>query len=190
MPQVTTEAVGRYTPHEMRELVRELRPGHVSIAPREMFSGGVATPEDVAFYRWMADEGIAVQHICYNAGELDGVVDLLARPGLDEPPRLLFALGHYERGPASHPGLLEPYLAALAAHRLAADWAACAFGVPETACLEAVLRAGGKVRVGFENSIFHADGSIAADNAERVAAVARLADRIAPPDGEQAAAAF
>ena len=57
---------------------------------------------------------------------------------------------------------------------LAPDWAVCAFGRGETACLIEAHRCGGKLRVGFENSLLHADGTIARDNAERVTAL-RLA---------------
>ena len=38
----------------------------------------------------------------------------------------------------------------------------------KAACLKAAISAGGKVRVGFENSVYMADGSIASDNAARV----------------------
>ena len=55
-----------------------------------------------------------------------------------------------------------------------ADWAVCAFGQGETASLRAAHAAGGKLRVGFENSLVNEDGSIARDNAERVRAVAGL----------------
>ena len=45
-------------------------------------------------------------------------------------------------------------------------------GAQETARL--IVEAGGKARVGFENSLWNADGSVAADNAERVRAIAAL----------------
>jgi len=48
----------------------------------------------------------------------------------------------------------------------------CAFGRGELACLEAAIRLGGHVRVGFENAIVDAEGNLATDNAERVALVA------------------
>jgi uncharacterized protein (DUF849 family) len=37
------------------------------------------------------------------------------------------------------------------------------------------MRAGGKVRVGFENSLWNADGNLAASNEERVAEIAARA---------------
>ena len=39
--------------------------------------------------------------------------------------------------------------------------------------LQAAYAQGGKVRVGFENSLQHADGSVAADNAERIIEIKR-----------------
>lgn len=37
------------------------------------------------------------------------------------------------------------------------------------------------MRVGFENSLWHADGSLARDNAERVAAIVEAAGRTGRP---------
>jgi uncharacterized protein (DUF849 family) len=54
----------------------------------------------------------------------------------------------------------------------------CAFGQNETTCLRAAYLAGGKVRIGFENSLLNADGSFAADNAERVAEIKCLIDAV------------
>ncbi|MEO0829677.1 MAG: 3-keto-5-aminohexanoate cleavage protein, partial [Pseudomonadota bacterium] len=62
---------------------------------------------------------------------------------------------------------------AMAEHQgvLNLDWMVCAFGPAETACLAYAADRGGKMRVGFENSLWNADGSLAKDNAERVAEV-------------------
>ncbi len=57
---------------------------------------------------------------------------------------------------------------------LSPDWAICAFAEREQICLEQAVSLGGKVRVGFENSLFMPDGSIAEDNAARVAAARTL----------------
>ncbi|MEZ5447964.1 MAG: 3-keto-5-aminohexanoate cleavage protein [Thiolinea sp.] len=83
-------------------------------------------------------------------------------------------LGRYRTGSESQPDDLQPFLQALAAAADAGDtvdWAVCAFGVGETACLLAAARQGGWLRLGFENSLWHEDGSVARDNAERVARV-------------------
>jgi len=67
--------------------------------------------------------------------------------------------------------MLQPFLSALRASHIKADWALCAFGPGETDCLVAGYKAGGKIRVGFENSLWNRDGSVAANNAERVAEI-------------------
>jgi uncharacterized protein (DUF849 family) len=48
------------------------------------------------------------------------------------------------------------------------DWGLCAFGPEETDCLVEAAKLGGKARVGFENSLWNADGKVAVDNAARV----------------------
>jgi len=90
---------------------------------------------------------------------------------------LIFVLGRYSDGQESDARDLEPFLERLAAREAPADWALCAFGRAETDCLRAAHAAGGKLRVGFENSLWHADGRMARDNAERVRAVVEVCER-------------
>ncbi|MGB0849135.1 MAG: 3-keto-5-aminohexanoate cleavage protein, partial [Thiolinea sp.] len=65
---------------------------------------------------------------------------------------------------------LQPFLDALRPYPAdyAIDWAVCAFGSGETDCLLAAAEQGGRLRIGFENSLWHSDGTVAADNCERV----------------------
>ena len=181
--QVTTEAVGRYSPLEQIQLVRTLRPTAISIALREILRAGDA--EASAFFAWAAQLGIAVQHILYDETDLDTFVQLHRRGDLGnaEPPRLLFVLGRYARDQESRPEDLDAFLAGLKRNRLATDavWSVCAFGRGETACLAAAIEHGGHVRVGFENSLWNADGTIARDNAERVAVIAGIAANAGRP---------
>lgn len=174
--QVTSESVGRYSPAEQQALIRALAPRAVSIAVREMF----AEDEPAAFFAWMGERRIAVQHILYDAADLRRLADLFRRGVVaDARPRLLYVLGRYAAGQESSPADLEPFLKAAAEEGLAdAPWSVCAFGRGETAALAAAMRQGGHVRVGFENSLWHADGRLAADNAERVAAIADAARRL------------
>jgi uncharacterized protein (DUF849 family) len=58
-----------------------------------------------------------------------------------------------------------------------ADWAACAFGPQETACLIEAMGHGGKTRIGFENNRLNTDGQVAANNAERVTELVTQAKR-------------
>lgn len=177
--QVTTEAVGRYSPEEQMELVRTLRPAAVSVALRELLTGGEAGP--AAFYCWASDHNVSIQHILYDRADLDRFAELRQRglmPGAR--PQLLFVLGRYALNQESRPEDLDIFIEGLDDHGLHGEavWSICAFGRGETAALASAIRAGGHVRVGFENSLWNADGSIARDNAERVSAIAAEARRI------------
>ena len=177
--QVTSEAAGRYQAPEQQAVIRVLVPAYVSVALREMLPPACsATQWQQAwdFYHWAADQGVMIQHILYAADDLqqwlqlrdEGLVPAAARV------HLLFVLGRYTSRQQSRPQDLEPFLAGL---KQAGDdrlqWAVCAFGVQETDCLVAAHRQGGRIRVGFENSLWHADGRVAASNRERVEAVRR-----------------
>ncbi len=172
--QVTSEAAGRYQISEQQAVIRALKPAYASVALREMLPDQTAATHQQAerFYHWAASEGVRFQHILYSADDLR---DWLAciEAGLipvEDQPHLLFVLGRYARDLQSTPANLQPFLQVLddSGQRDEVDWAVCAFGVRETACLVAAVQAGGKVRVGFENSLWQPDGSVARDNRERV----------------------
>lgn len=172
--QITTEAVGRYAPAEQRTLVAAVRPTMVSVALREI----TAEPDERltrSFFHDCAEAGIAVQHILYSAEDVDHLAALIARGTIPQGEiQLLHVLGRYSAGQQSSPSdLLEP-LEHQTRHGIRADWAVCAFGRSETECLLKAVTQGGKVRVGFENSLQNADGSIASSNAERVREFRRL----------------
>ncbi|MCB1394479.1 MAG: 3-keto-5-aminohexanoate cleavage protein [Rhodobacter sp.] len=176
--QITTEAAGRYDPADQRALLRQVTPEGVSIALAEMLADGDRAAARRSYHA-LAEAGVAVQHILYDAGQVDWLARELASGTLpDTPLQLLFVLGRYTEGQRSTPAMLAPFLVALDAltkrHEAGTDWAVCAFGPTETACLAAARRAGGKARVGFENNLFMADGRRARDNAERVAEIAAL----------------
>ncbi|MFC0218623.1 3-keto-5-aminohexanoate cleavage protein [Pseudochelatococcus lubricantis] len=172
--QITTEAVGRYSPADQRALVDRLRPASVSVALREI----TAEPDEAvtrAFFARCAESGIAVQHILYDVDDIARLGALLAGgivpvAGL----QVLHVLGRYTPGQVSSPDEVAVRLAAQAALGVTPDWAVCAFGPAETACLRAALKAGGKARIGFENNLLNADGRPARDNADRVAELVGL----------------
>jgi uncharacterized protein (DUF849 family) len=172
--QITTEAVGRYGAEEQRALIHAVMPTAVSVALGEMVRDG--DPGDARrFYHWAAEAGIAVQHILYEPADLTRLQTLISTGVVpDGGTQLLFVLGRYSVGQKSNPDDLLPWLDVLGRGAERADWAVCAFGQAETACLDAALRAGGKARVGFENNLHNADGSLARDNAERVKEIAGL----------------
>lgn len=165
--QITTEAVGLYTPTQQRELVKALRPPMVSVSVREMLSDKdrIATLE---FYSFCRDEAVTVQHILYSIEDLMRLHELGVA---DQSAQLLFVLGSHQGKPAT-PADLDPFLATLSdGSLLEPDWAACAFGPCETDCLAYAVKCGGKVRVGFENNRINRDGTTAGSNDERVAEI-------------------
>jgi len=85
--------------------------------------------------------------------------------------QLIYVLGRYTQGQQSQPEDLDPLTQWLSRTGINADWAICAFGTSETDCLLEARRRGGKVRVGFENSLWHSSGQLAGNNAERVSEV-------------------
>lgn len=174
--QVTTEAVGRYTPAEQRALVETLRPAAVSIALREIMADG-ETELNRRFFAGCAEAGCHVQHILYDVADIHRLGDLVAS-GVIPRERLaaLIVLGRYAEGQRSSPADLHEPAQALLDLLPGVDWAVCAFGPAETDCLVAARRLGGKARIGFENNRLNRDGRPARDNAERVAElVAELA---------------
>lgn len=179
--QVSTEAVGLYAPEAQMELVRALRPTAISVALREIAPTGEDEPVAIRFYDWCSSSGIAVQHILYDAADLQRLAALVAAGQVDGSAlSMLYVLGRYTPGQQSTAADLEPFLAAASLLSQQPEWMVCAFGLGETACLTAALRAGGNVRVGFENNLFHADGSLADSNQSRVAMIRRIADAIVP----------
>ncbi len=174
--QVTSEAAGRYQAAEQQAIIRELRPAYVSVGLREMLSPDSdqqTQRQAQAFYTWAAAEEVCVQHILYSAADLQNWLMYVEQGLITSPlgkPHLLFVLGRYTQAQQSSPSDLQPFLALMDERglRTELDWAVCAFGMAETACLLEAARQGGKMRVGFENSLWHADGSLARDNRERV----------------------
>ncbi|WP_282182665.1 3-keto-5-aminohexanoate cleavage protein [Aliiroseovarius marinus] len=176
--QITTEAVGMYDPTHQRHVALNSGADMVSASVREL----CRDDHDVtrAFYDDCHARGIAVQHILYDvedAALLTRVLDeeLLTAPEL----QLIFVLGRYAVGQKSDPKELDPFLSWLKATGLSPDWAVCAFGPGETPALLRTVQAGGKCRIGFENSRQHADGTVATDNAARVAELVKACTELA-----------
>lgn len=169
--QITTEAVGKYSPAQQRALVKKVCPKAVSVSLAEMTLELENEQSEVrAFYHDHAAADIAVQHILYDAEQVRTFFHLVDKGFIPEGAhQLLFVLGRYAKNQESMPSDLAPFLDVIAAHEdQPVDWAACAFGKGETDCLLAAHHAGGKIRVGFENSLWHANGDIAQSNVERV----------------------
>lgn len=169
--QITTEASGRYEPGHQRFVALNSGAEMVSVALREVTRDG--DDRAARFYTDCDERGIAVQHILYDAEDAERLAKVLPESLFRTGDlQLLFVLGRYVQGQNSGPGMLAPFLDWMRGAAIRPDWAVCAFGQGETDCLAAALDNGGKCRVGFENSLLHADGRQARDNAERVAEIA------------------
>lgn len=169
--QITTEAVGRYTPDEQIALVRRLRPEAASVSLKELTQDGPQKAS--ALYRWAHAEGIALQHILYTPKEVRQLAEMVRR---DEVPgenlSVLYVLGRYGNG-QSQPNDLLPFLSAAREAELQPEmWSVCAFGAGEGAVALAALSLGGHVRVGFENNMYLNNKMIAPNNAALVQQVA------------------
>ena len=167
--QITTEAVGLYSPKEQRKIVEDVRPENVSVSLAEMCEGGdIATA--VGFYAHCNEADIAVQHILYSPQDLALMRDLLDKRLIDRKAmQVLFVLGRYSENQESMPTDLNPFVAWMSKTCPQVQWGVCAFGQQETNCLLAAHRQNGRIRVGFENSFSNRDGTRAASNSERVA---------------------
>ncbi len=176
--QVSSEAAGRFGPEQQMAMVRELRPEAVSLGLNEIVPDPQWEAAAADFLAWLRAQRILPQYILYSPRDVARYNDLCARgviPG--ERHFLLFVLGEYgSRREARAPELL-PCLQAL---ERPADWAVCAFGRRESACVMAAAALGGHGRVGFENNLYLSDGARAPDNAALIAqfgAGARLLGR-------------
>ncbi len=167
--QVTTEAVGRYSPREQMAVVRALGPEAVSLALQELCPDQAAEPEAGEFFRETTGRGVWPQYILYSPDECRRF-DRLRREGFFgvDRPFALFVLGRYATGREGRPGELDGFLETFEPR--AFPWAVCCFGPQESIALRRAAEAGGHVRIGFENNQSLPDGTVARDNAELVRA--------------------
>tara|TARA_Y100001970_G_scaffold88413_2_gene111609 strand:+ start:2835 stop:3614 length:780 start_codon:yes stop_codon:yes gene_type:complete len=172
--QITTEAVGRYSPNQMRKLAYDVTPPGISIGIREMIPTRKLSTHDIDFYQKLEASGTKVQHICYEPEDVDLLSELLKESKLPKSGTwCMFVIGHYS-GRLSVPENISKFISKLKKNDIDADWAVCAFGKEETTCLETAIKLGGKIRVGFENSLLMPDGTIAPNNETKVKAANAL----------------
>ncbi|WP_107496607.1 3-keto-5-aminohexanoate cleavage protein [Thalassobius sp. I31.1] len=163
--QITTESAGIYDVAAQYDCLAALTPAAASVSVREM-----ARDEATAarLYALAAEAGTDLQHILYNAGDIEQLAVWMNKGIV--PPQMrsaIFVLGQYNPAIHAQPSDLQIFLRA--GHDLNLDWTICAFGPNELACARAALATGGNVRVGFENNLLRPDGTPARDNAELVA---------------------
>ena len=181
--QMTTEAVGIYSPDEQMEAVRAVAPEAASLAVRELFADSSLEKEASRFCHELAERGCMAQYILYSDEDLAWFEGLVVKGLIPEGnPFLLYVLGRYTAGQKSDPQDLLPFLAEASGGQAPnRRWAVCAFGAKEAACAGAALCLGGHVRVGFENNMLLADGSTAPNNAALVKQVADAARTLGRP---------
>ncbi len=169
--QITSETAGLFTAEDQRHLIQTLKPKSVSVALREFLPDEATRPAAREAYHWAYENGVTIQHICYSAPELDRLLAFMVDgtiPGQHHHIQLV--LGSYDGTKISKPDAVAAFADPLINPKqgLSFDWMVCAFGAPETDCLLQTFALGGKARIGFENSLWNRDGSLADSNAERV----------------------
>ncbi len=172
--QITTEAVGFYGPAAQMATVRALEPEAASLALRELVPTAEAEEAAAGFFDWIAARRILPQYILYSTDDVRRFAELCERGIIPAWARnTLFVLGRYAMDHSSRPADLLGFLAVLEESAVpVTSWSLCAFGAGETACAVTGLALGGHARVGFENNVHLADGSVAAANDALVGAVA------------------
>ncbi len=172
--QVTTEAVGIYSPVDMRKLVYDVIPPGASIGTAELIPSRIPKDEDIKLYKNLTEAGTKIQHILYKPDDIDLLIDLLNKSNIPiENSWCLFVIGHYT-GKISYPENIPLFLKKMEENKIKLDWSICAFGKEEIGCLEKAVYLGGKIRVGLENSLFMPNGEMAPDNQSKVAVVNKL----------------
>jgi uncharacterized protein (DUF849 family) len=182
--QVTSEAVGIYTPAQQIECMQSLKPRMASMALREITSDFNAPDYARGFFDWCVENDVHVQHIVYSAEELLRFLDYRDNGVIPSGHRcVLFVLGRYSIDFQSDPEDLVPFLQQ---DLDGLDWFVCAFGHREQQCALAAIDAGGHARIGFENNLYLPDGSLADSTADLVRS---LCDALAARDCRPASGA-
>ena len=171
--QITSEAVGIYSPRQQVDCIEAVQPEMVSMCLREISSGFEQPDFARQFFEWCDDHRVHVQHIVFSAEEFRHFLEYRDRGVIPAGHRcVLFVLGRYNVNFQSEPVDLEPFLK----HDLSGlDWFTCAFGRREQECVMAAIEAGGNARVGFENNLYLPNGEVAPNTA---ALVTSLVDAI------------
>lgn len=167
--QITSEAVGIYTPAEQVACIQAVVPEMVSMCLREISSNFEQPEYARQFFEWCDENAVHVQHIVFSAEEFQHFLDYREQGVIPAGHRcVLFVLGRYNVNFQSEPADLDPFLR----HDLAGlDWFTCAFGSREQQCVMAAINAGGHARIGFENNLYLPDGEIAASTAALVSSL-------------------
>ncbi|HDM8225106.1 TPA: 3-keto-5-aminohexanoate cleavage protein [Vibrio campbellii] len=166
--QLTTEAVGMYSPQQQMALVKAVKPEAASFALRELIPDELSEEQGFSFFDWVAAQGILSQIILYDQADIERYFSLRERGALPKHNQhALVVLGRYHEAQQSSPWDLRT----LHLERFLEEsvrCAVCAFGAREQDCLTHAMLLGLDVRVGFENNHLSSDGQLAKSNAEQV----------------------
>ena len=173
--QLTTEAIGKYSPSEQFDVVRKLSPESASVAFVEMLPDIKDYKLAKNFYEFSIDNNIQVQHILYSFEDLRLFIQAIkTKIILNKNLQVLYVLGRYDKNSQSRTEDLDLFIQEHKSIISFIEWGVCAFGEAETDCLMKSYSLGGKARVGFENNFKNTDGTIADTNAERVSEIVAL----------------
>ncbi len=170
--QVTTEAVGLYSPEQQIALIQELCPEAASFALKELVPNQESEENAADFFAWVNKNNILAQYILYSNDDIERYFSLRKSGVIPAGQHhLLLVLGRYSKTLQSSPddltNMLSPQLLSSETR-----WAVCAFGSSEYDCLSAAVSLGADVRIGFENNRLTPTGDIAESNSAQVKSIA------------------
>ncbi|MBU2895837.1 3-keto-5-aminohexanoate cleavage protein [Vibrio hepatarius] len=166
--QLTTEAIGIYSPSQQKHLIKTVKPEAASFALRELLPNNTDFNDSQAFFHWAAEQGIISQIILYDQSDISRYLQLLDQGVLpSQNQHALIVLGRYQTQGHPHPRDLDN-LEITALRQRDIRIAICAFGNQEHQCLTHALKQGMDVRVGFENNHLDRNGKPAVNNAQQV----------------------
>lgn len=164
--QITSEAVGIYTPEQQVDCIQAVKPEMASMVLREISSNFERPDHAQRFFEWCDENRVHIQHILFSAEDFDKFLDYRERGIIPAGHRcVLFVLGRYNVNFQSEPADLDPFLQRDLGDL---DWFTCAFGHREQECVMTAIEAGGNARVGFENNLYLPNGEVAPNTAALV----------------------
>lgn len=164
--QVTTEAVGKYSPDEQFGMIHALKPGFVSIALREMKK--MDELDVYENFNLMREENTCPQIILYNHLDVSNYLNWLSEgilPGNSYPVLLVLGKSHAA-------GSFELDDLDKKPDFPASSIMVCAFGEEEFVAGKLAVGQNWHVRIGFENNELLKNGETAKNNAELISQMA------------------
>ena len=173
--QITSEAMGRYSPAEQRAVILRTNPEAVSLALRELAPDETTEKDFACFLGKLKQMRIWPQFILYTPDEAKRLASMQRQGVIPfEEPSVLYVLGRFSILRTAAPLDLVPFVAPEMPRF--SFWSVCAFGRREAGCAAAAALLGGHARVGFENNLMLPSGEQAACNADLVETVVSAFD--------------